>query len=287
MSTRIAAVLTCFNRRQKTLDCLASLQRQSGHDAVITPYVVDDGSTDGTGDAVRAEHPEAVVLDGDGQLYWGGGMRMALQRAFADDHDRYLWLNDDIQLDDGAVATLLTTASTLRERGEPAAIVVGSMRDPDTGVVTYGGRHRPSRIRRSRFAVLQPHPSAPTPSETMNGNLVLVPRAVVERIGNVDPGFRQQWGDQDYGLRARAAGCTVWVAPGTLGTCARNPAPVYGRGSVIEELRGLGAVKALPPRDWARFNRRWAGPAWPVFWASPYVHRSLRVLDAHRRVRSV
>lgn len=286
MSTRIAAVLTCFNRRQQTLDCLASLQRQSGHDAAITPYVVDDGSTDGTGEAVRAAHPEAVVLDGDGQLYWGGGMRLALQRAAADDPDLYLWLNDDIRLDNDAVATLLMTATTLQERGEHAAIVVGSMRDPDTGVVTYGGRYRPSRIRRSHFTVLQPDPSAPTPSETLNGNLVLVPRAVMERVGSIDPGFRQQWGDQDYGLRARAAGCTVWVAPGTLGTCARNPSPVYGRRPVIQELRGLGDVKALPPRDWARFTRRWAGPAWPVLWASPYLHRSLRVLDAHRRARS-
>lgn len=286
MSPRLAAVLTCFNRRQKTLDCLTSLQRQSGHDAVIIPYVVDDGSTDGTGAAVRAEHPEAVVLEGDGQLYWGGGMRLALQRAAADDPDHYLWLNDDIELDDRAVAMLLFTARALEQRGEFAAIVVGSMRDPDTGIVTYGGRYRPSRIRRSRFAVLQPDSSMPTPSETMNGNLVLVPRRVVERVGNIDPGFRQQWGDQDYGLRARAAGCTVWVAPRTLGTCARNPAPVYGRKPVIQELRGLGDVKAMPPRDWARFNRRWAGPAWPVFWASPYVHRALRVLDAHRRARS-
>ena len=30
-------------------------------------------------------------------------------------------------------------------------------------------------------------------------------------------------GDFDYGLRARAAGCSVWVAPATVGTCASHP----------------------------------------------------------------
>lgn len=281
---RIAAVMTCFNRRDKTLACLESLQRQHGHDAEIIPYVVDDGSTDGTGEAVAREHPEAIVLSGDGSLFWGGGMRLALERAFADGgYDYYLWLNDDIDLDDDAVARLLAAARELEQRGQSSAVVVGSMRDPITGAVTYGGRHRPSRRRRSRYEVLQPPTEEPAPSETMNGNLVLVPAAVAARVGNVDPSFRQQWGDQDYGLRTRAAGGSVWVAPGTFGACPRNPEAVYGQRPLGAELRSLTSVKQLPPRDWATFNRRWAGPLWPVYWASPYLRRALRILSAHGR----
>ena len=57
----------------------------------------------------------------------------------------------------------------------------------------------------------------------MNGNTVLVSRAVVRRVGNLDPAFAQQMGDFDYGLRARAAGCSVWTTPGTIGMCASHP----------------------------------------------------------------
>src|SRR5690606_8939538 len=99
--------------------------------------------------------------------------------------DYYLWLNDDTDLDADAVSRLLDTARLLEARGEPAAIVIGSMRDPVSGQVTYGGRYRPTRLRRTRFTVLTPSPDEPLPSETLNGNLVLVPAALAHTVGNI------------------------------------------------------------------------------------------------------
>jgi GT2 family glycosyltransferase len=282
MTVRIAAVLACYNRVDKTLACLESLRRQQGHDAVIDPYVLDDASPDGTADAVCARYPEATVLHGNGSLFWTGGMRRALEAAFARDYDYYLWLNDDTKLDDGAVATLLATARELAARGEPPSIVVGSVRDPETGVLTYGGRWRPDRRRPLQF-VLVPPTDRPQPVETMNGNVVLVPRAVVGEIGNIDAAYVHSMGDQDYGLRARQAGCGVWIAPGTVATCSRNPEPVYGRKPLSADLRGLWSVKGLPPSSWATYTRRWAGPLWPLYWVSPYLRRGLQVLSAHAR----
>lgn len=289
MPIRVAAVMTCFNRKDQTLACLSALDRQreevmtAGLAEQVVAYVVDDGSSDGTGDAVAEAHPDAEVLRGDGTLYWNGGMRRALAVAFAQDYDYYLWLNDDTTLDAGALRRLLETAEGLDRAGQGCALVVGSTRDPVSGVVTYGGRHRPWPRRRTRFVVAEPPAAQPAPVETMNGNIVLVPRAVVQRIGNIDPAFRQKWGDQDYGLRARAAGCSVWIAPGTFGTCARNPDPVYGRKPLLTELRSSWDVKAFAPVPWFTFARRWAGPAWPVYWLSPYLHEALRVVAAHAR----
>lgn len=284
-AARVGAVLACHNRREKTLACLDALRRQAARDDVdahVTAYVVDDGSTDGTAEAVARRHPDAVLLHGDGDLYWNGGMRVGLDRAYADDHDFYLWLNDDTELDDDALAVLLRTAAELRARGEPPAIVVGSTRDPETGALTYGGRHRPSRVRRLQYAQVPPA-DHPKPTETMNGNIVLVPREVVRRVGNIDAAYRHGFGDEDYGFRAWAAGCSVWLAPGTLGACARNPRTVYGRRPLREELRDVWGPKGLQPAAWATYTRRWAGPLWPVYWVSPYVQRGLRILAAHRR----
>src|SRR5690606_12086568 len=134
----------------------------------------------------------------------------------------------------------------------------------DTGVHTYGGRTRLSRLRRTRFSLVPPA-DHPQEVETFNGNVVLVPRAVATRIGHVDPAYRHSWADEDYGLRARAAGMSVWQAPGTVGTCARNPQPVFGRRPLRQELRELWGMRLFFPSDWATFTRRWAGPAWPVF----------------------
>ena len=111
----------------------------------------------------------------------------------------------------------------------------------------------------------------------MNGNVVLISRAVAQRVGNIDPAFVQQMGDFDYGLRARAAGCSVWVAPGTVGTCA-HPERRPGDRAHVEEVRRLWSVKELKPGPWAVYSKRYAGRLWPLYWLSPYVRRATQVV---------
>jgi GT2 family glycosyltransferase len=271
--TTVAVVMACHNRREKTLGALRALAGQRRHDADVTVHLVDDGSTDGTSQAVRAEFPDAEILPGNGGLYWNGGMRVAAAAARRRDPDHYLWLNDDTVLDDAALRVLLDTAAL-----HPGAIVVGSTRDPDTGVPTYGGVHRPFR-RPLRFELVPPA-DEPRECETMNGNCVLIPRAVASVVGNLDSAYTHGMGDYDYGLRARRYGLAVWMAPGTIATCARNPEPVPGERPLRLELARLADVKGLPPRDWLVFSRRWAGPAWPVYWASPYLRRGATLVRA-------
>ena len=274
---RVAAILAAHNRRDYTLACLRSLEQQAGHEAAVTAYVVDDGSTDGTGEAIAEQFPDAVLLQGDGSLFWGGGMRLAFGTALQRRHEYYLWLNDDTHLDDDTLAVLLRTDCDLRQRGEAPSIVVGTTRDPETGALTYGGRVRPERFRPLRFMLVPPG-DEPREAETMNGNCVLIPYQVAEAVGNIDRAYVQSMGDYDYGLRARGAGFGVWVAPGTIGTCANDHQRRTDQQPLLSEVRRLGSVKGLEPKAWRVFTRRWAGPLWPMYWASPYVKRTVRLV---------
>jgi GT2 family glycosyltransferase len=275
--TRVAAVMAAHNRRELTLACLRSLDAQRVPGVTVDVFVVDDGSSDGTSEAVAERFPEAVLLYGDGQLYWNGGMRRAFGAAIGGDYDHYLWLNDDVYLDDGALAVLLDTERRLRGRGDEAVIVAGSTRHPDTGELTYGGVVHPHRWRPLRSELVEPG-DAPRPCDTMNGQVVLIPRAVVQRVGNIDPAFVQLGGDFDYGLRAREAGCSVWVAPGMLATCASNPERRTDERPLGEELRQLWSLKQLKAGPWAVYSRRWAGWLWPMYWLSPYVRGGIRLV---------
>ena len=271
-TTRVAAVLAAYNRKDLTLACLRSLRAQQVAGVALDAFALDDASSDGTAAAIAEEFPEITLLHGNGKLYWNGGMRRAFAAAMAGDYDYYLWMNDDTELDDGALAVLLDTERQLRERGHEAVIVAGSTRHPDTGELTYGGVVRSHRWRPMRSELVEPG-DTPRPCDTMNGNATLISRAVVGRVGNIDPAFVQQMGDFDYGLRARAAGCSVWIAPGTLGACASHPERRPGEQPLGEELQHLWSIKELTPRSWAVFCRRWAGRLWPLYWLSPYVRR--------------
>ncbi len=272
---RVAILMSCHNRREKTLACLKALFAQDLSPGVrLQVYLVDDGSHDGTGEAVRAAYPEIRVLRGDGSLFWNGGTRLAFSEALSVGYAYYLWLNDDTVLDPEALDNLLRTYRDLAASHGPYQIVVGSTRDPATGVTTYGGVVRPSRWRPLKVRLVEPDEREPKRCDTINGNCVLIPRAVAERVGNLDGAFTHRMADHDYGLRARGLGCSVWIAPGHVGACPRNSPRGTWQDPSLPLLRRLKLVRTplgLPPREWLVYARRYAGRLWPAYWAFPYL----------------
>jgi hypothetical protein len=271
-ATRVAAVLAAYNRRDLTLACLRSLRAQRLPTVTLDVFVLDDASSDGTGERIAEQFPEVTLLHGNGRLYWNGGMRRAFGAAIAGDYDHYLWMNDDTQLEDNALAVLLDTKRRLRDRGEEAVIVAGSTRHPETGELTYGGVVQPYRWRPFKTVLVEPG-DAPRPCDTMNGNATPI---CCTKHGSRLPTRAttgREMSDFDYGLRTRAAGCSVWIAPGTIGTCASHP----GEEPMGRELRRLWSIKELSPGPWAVYTRRWSGRLWPVYWLSPYVHHGVRL----------
>jgi glycosyltransferase involved in cell wall biosynthesis len=272
-NARVAILMTAHNRRETTLACLESLFDQQVGQTTFEVFLVDDASTDGTSDAITDHYPQVRLIEGSGELFWSGAMALAQQTATATDPDFLLWLNDDVRLAPGSLGQLLTTHGDLVEQGHPASIVVGAMADSTTGETTYSGVGRDDRLRRNRFTTIKPS-EVPQRCETMHGNLVLVPRAVYQRVGGFDTGFRHAMNDFDYGLRATEQGCQVWLAPGYLGTCSRDHLDQRWTDRSLpmrERARLLTSIKGLPPRDWLRFNRRHGGLLWPALFAGPYV----------------
>ena len=108
---KIAALATCFNRRELTLKSLEALYAQRGICRVdLTVFLVDDASRDGTAEGVKSAFPQVRLLRGDGSLFWNGGMRMAFDAAMRGDFDAYIWFNDDSHLDPDALSRLIATA---------------------------------------------------------------------------------------------------------------------------------------------------------------------------------
>ena len=86
-----AILLTCYNRKDQTLECLKSLKKNT---LFFKIFLVDDGSTDGTAKAVSACYPDVNIITGNGQLYWNRGMHLAWETASKNDFDFYIWIND-------------------------------------------------------------------------------------------------------------------------------------------------------------------------------------------------
>lgn len=272
----LAVLMTCHNRVDSTLGCLAHLFAQSACDRVaLSVYLVDDGSSDGTAQAVRERYPAVNVIMGDGNLFWNRGMHRAFEEALKSGFDYYLWLNDDTNLYRDALATLLRSHEELAEQSSPLSIVVASTRDSETKEFTYGGyQNRRGAINRIGFRFTPPADHL-VQCDAMCGNCVLIPKGVADVVGNIDPQYAHQWGDVDYGMRAVKKGCQLWIAPGYLAECSGNPDAAKWKKaqglSFKERLAAFRSVKGSGTHDWYRFVRRHAGILWPVVWLIPYV----------------
>ena len=132
---KLAVLMTCHNRREKTLRSLAALfSALPEAELDVSVHLVDDGSSDGTGDAVRQAYPSVSVITGDGTLFWNRGMRTAWEDALKKDADFYLWLNDDTVLHPFAVGHLLEAS----RRMEHAAVICGWQRATKGKVSRFG-----------------------------------------------------------------------------------------------------------------------------------------------------
>ena len=263
----LAILLTVHNRKAKTLACLESVFNQKNLPTNLRTriFLVDDGCSDGTAKAVDEQFPDVTILKGTGKLFWSGGMRMAFGAALEIGFDFYLWLNDDTFLFTSSINRLLATSTKFKHQ----AIVVASMQDPQSGQLTYGGVIRLEKWHPIRFTPIAPS-NSPIPVETMNGNCVLIPQTVAQKVGNIDPTFTHGIGDYDYGLRARQFGIEVFIAPGYYGHCKRN-IPFNYKIGFRGRWKQILSPHGLPPKEWIIFVYRYGGPFWFVFWFAPYL----------------
>lgn len=272
-NSRIAVLLTSHNRREKTLQCLSDLHSQTETCASIEVFLVDDGSNDGTVAAVARHFPSVHLLQGDGHLYWTGGMRMAMDAASAGHFDFYLWLNDDTRLYSDAIQRLIRTHTEISRTEKTPSIVVGSIRDPNSGELTYGGAVSTNRWHPLRFLQIPPQNESQQ-CDVFNGNCVLIPRSVVERVGNLHPRLTHAVGDYEYALRAKKRNIKNWVAPGFFGECSRNSLEDTWKDTTVplwQRYKKIFSVKGQPlgPRLIYYFN--YGGPFWFALYPLVYL----------------
>jgi GT2 family glycosyltransferase len=265
---RLAVLLTVQDRKEKTLNALTKIFTQEGLDpkVEISVIIVDDGSVDGTTQAVHSRFPSVTILQGTGNLYWNRGMHLAFEYALKIGFDYYLWLNDDVELYPQAIQQLLQTSERLGGR----SIIVGSLQDPQDKSLTYGGVRRVYRYKLLKFSLVLPK-DEPVAAETMNGNCVLIPKNVTSAVGNLDPIFSHGLGDYDYGLRARKLGIPIFIIPEYVGTCARKKEQTINGASFVERWDHIRSPLGLPYHEWKAFAQRYGGLFWFFYWLSPYL----------------
>lgn len=252
----IAILITSYNRKEKTLSCLRQLLNKSTYFAtfLIHVYLVDDGSTDGTAYVIKKEFPEVKIIQGTGNLYWSGGMRLAWRTAL--DHggyDYYLLLNDDTILLSNAIDILLISNKKNKAENHTEVITIGTTIDRETGKISYGGS-----LLRNKFSPKSDNifkENVDMVCDLGNANIMMVPKDIVDKIGILSDKFTHGLADFDYTLKAKKAGFWVMVAPFICGYCKNDHGKRWKSVNVklTERIKFLYSPKGLAYKEYMYF----------------------------------
>jgi GT2 family glycosyltransferase len=243
-SVSIEIVIPVHNRKELTLQCLRSLQcaDQSGLDVHVV--VVDDGSTDGTSEAIRQQFPLVEIIAGDGNLWYTAGTNRGIQAALARRPDYILAINDD-QVFHGQALQRLVHCAGQNKKSVIGALLLDWDRPEHvmaTGVrwsTWYGGWRHPQSL--TAWDV----PKGAWEVEIIVGNCVLYPTEAIEQVGLMNEKEIPMYGDAEYTPRMRRAGWKLLIEPRAYVWCQPN--------TIQPSLRSLSVKKAL---DALVFNRK-------------------------------
>jgi hypothetical protein len=211
MSTEAAEVdvaVVTWNTRQVTLDALAALLT-SEPASVIRVLVRDNGSTDGTAEAIATSFPDVELDAGAENLGFAGGVNTILGRSNA---AWVLLLNSDAWPEPGAISRLITCG----EQHPRAAAIAPRLIRPDDSLEPSTWPFPSLRVAvRSAIRPLRylwPHDRERSIDWAV-GAALLIRRDALDEIGGLDDSLFMYAEDLEWCWRAREAGWQIWFTP--------------------------------------------------------------------------
>lgn len=255
---KVELVMPVYNRRETTLQALRSLGKVDKNGLDVHIIVVDDASTDGTGEAIRQKFPEVQIVQGDGTLHYAAGTNRGISAALLRNSDYIVLMNDDAIYHEQFLLRLIKSAEA-----NPHSII-GAL------LLLWNEPHRVFQVDfkwETFFGgwMLDENRTAFDFSEKafevegLAGNCVLLPVEAIRQCGLLDEKkFPNGWGDIQYFTRMKKMGWRLLVEPKAFVWCEPNtyPQPLHQL-PLPEILRILFFNRRHPGNLQRQFTARW------------------------------
>ena len=206
------AVVLSWNGRDDTLACLQSLSEV----AALTVICVDNGSTDGSIEAIRRDHPSVQLIENGANLGFSGGNNVGIRAALDAGAEWVVLINNDATVAPDFVEAFQVAAGAWPLAGalcgkvlfadEPERIWFAGQRF--SSLTGYSGRPR------GYGKPDGPEFGEVVPIERAVGAFMAVSSRALAEVGLLDDRLFAYVEDVDWSLRIRAAGFELLFVPG-------------------------------------------------------------------------
>lgn len=209
---RVAIIVLNWNNYDDTKECLNSLNKITYPNYEV--IVVDNGSTDGSGEKLKREFSQHVVLQNEKNLGFTGGNNVGMKYSLEHNADYVLLLNDDTVVDRDFLEPLVKVAESHESIGivgpkvyymDPPNLInfAGGTVNLWTGKVLHIGD---KEIDKGQYDEVKE-------IDYQVGCAILIKKEVIENIGFLDDIFFILWEETDYCYRAKKYGYKVLHVP--------------------------------------------------------------------------
>jgi GT2 family glycosyltransferase len=241
----VSVIVVNWNGREHLDTCFGSLLTQTM--AGIEPIMVDNGSTDGSIDHVRARFGDAVRIVA---LAENRGYGPALNAGMRQARGHYLFaLNNDTELDRACISALHAAAERYPAAGSFAPKILSF--DDHSRLDNVGHLLYADGLSRGRGRLEEDHGQYDHDEEILlfSGCAVLLRREMLADIGLFDEDLFAYCEDTDLGLRAQLSGWRCRAVPAAVvyhkysaSTAHYSPMKAF----LVERNRAWVAIKCLP-----------------------------------------
>lgn len=208
---RIAAIVLNYNGKDVTLQALDSLVKMTwpAYDVVVA----DNGSTDGSGEAIAAAFPQVHQVRTEDNLGPAGGLNLGMAWAMERGYDYLLILNNDVEADPEMLTELVRVAESDPTIGtvQPKAYYYWDRRR----IWSAGGKirfHEAITSERGEGELDRGQYDRDAEIDYTCGCAMLVRREAIEAVGLMDPAYFLCVEDADFCTRIKRHGYRCYYA---------------------------------------------------------------------------
>jgi len=212
MTPRTEIIIVNWNSREQTLECVAAVEEQLGDVDGSSTTVVDNGSTDGSAQAITIRHPRVKLFALTENRGFTGGLSAALAGSRA---RNVIFLNNDAVPEAGWLTAL---HEAMESADADVVSVAGKIVSPDGqlldfagGVLTFDGHAFQDGFRMAAGARPDPAPGAEL-LFACGGNMISR-RELLMDLGAFDDDYFAYLEDVDFGWRTWISGYRAVIEP--------------------------------------------------------------------------